>query len=556
MGEVMTGQRIVLHEHQAAATERLRAWQQAGFAQRLWTRDPTLWSPTPVPEVSDRLGWLALPETMHRHLHALAAFAQGVRQEGVRHAMLLGMGGSSLAPEAFQRTFGNSAGHPALIVLDSTHPDAVRALASRIDLDRTLFLVSSKSGTTTETLSLFQYFWHRMEHLPARPDRFVAITDSDTPLARLARERGFRHTFEAPADVGGRYSALTFFGLVPAALIGVDVRRLLDRAGRMAEASAFRVPCEDNPALALGAALGELALAGRDKVVFLASPSLQALPSWIEQLIAESTGKDGKGIVPVVDEPAAGPDKYGEDCFFVSLRLASDRAPDLDARVDALEAAGHPVARLWLAEAEDVGQEFFRWEVAVAAAGAVLGIHPFNQPDVQLAKELAQQAMQRGHGSSDQRGPEGIHPVLAAKPQDLARAIRDWMGGVRLGDYLAVQAFLAPTDQCSAALKEIRRALRNRLRAATTSGYGPRFLHSTGQLHKGGPNSGLFLQLVDDPVEDLAVPETDYTFGALIRAQALGDLEALRARGRRVLRVSLGRDVADGLARVAEALGG
>ncbi|HET8678482.1 MAG TPA: hypothetical protein VFM39_00060 [bacterium] len=545
---------MTLHAHQRAVAERLRTWQQEDFARRLWARDPTLWSPTPAPELSDRMGWLTLPESMRERAGALTEFARAVRDGGTRHVVLLGMGGSSLAPEVFQRTFGNIAGHPALIVLDSTHPDAVRAVESRIDLARALFLVSSKSGTTTETLSLYRYFWHRMDHVAARGRHFAAITDPNTPLARLAVERGFLRTFDAPPDVGGRYSALTVFGLVPAALIGVDLHTLLDRARHMAEASAARVAATDNPALSLGAALGELALAGLDKVTFFASPAVEALPSWIEQLIAESTGKDEKGIIPVVDEPALDPGEYGADRFFVYVRLSNDRAHDLDGRVNALEAAGHPTVRIGLDEAADVGREFFRWELAVAAAGAVLGIHPFNQPDVQLAKELAQQAMQKKDGSNHPGEAAEELEVSAARAQQLAETVRGWLAGVRAGDYLAIHAYVAPTEQSSAMLREIRRGLGARLRVATTLGFGPRFLHSTGQLHKGGPNSGVFLQLVDTPVEDLAVPETDYTFGALIRAQALGDLAALRQRGRRVLRVSLGRDVPGGLARVAEAL--
>ncbi len=545
---------MTLHAYQGAVADRLRSWRQVDFGRRLWARDPTIWSPTPVPELSDRMGWLALPDSMREHVDVLTEFARTVRERGIRHVVLLGMGGSSLAPEVFQRTFGNTADCPALIVLDSTHPDAVRDVESRIDLTRTLFLVSSKSGTTTETLSLFRYFWHRMQHIDVRGSHFVAITDPDTPVVRLAGERGFLRTFEAPPDVGGRYSALTVFGLVPAALIGVDLRRLLDRAGQIAEASAARVPATDNPALALGAALGELALAGRDKVTFFASPSLQALPSWIEQLIAESTGKDGKGIIPVVDEPPLEPGEYGRDRIFVYLRLSGDQTHDLDNRITALEAAGHPAVQLALDEAADIGREFFRWEVAVAAAGAVLGIHPFNQPDVQLAKELAQQAMQKRNASVHPGGFDASREVTTAQVEQLAEALREWLGGVHAGDYLALQAYLAPSEQISMVLRQIRRALGARLRVATTLGFGPRFLHSTGQLHKGGPNSGVFLQLVDIPVEDLAVPETDYTFEALIRAQALGDLAALRQRGRRVLRFSLGRDVAGGLSRVAETL--
>lgn len=541
---------------QALVEQRLRLWRQVGFSRRLWDRDPTLWSATPVPELTDRLGWLTLPKTMREHLDDLEAFARGVRMAGTRHVVLLGMGGSSLAPEVFRFTFGHAPGHPALIVLDSTHPAAVRAVESRIDPRHTLFLVSSKSGTTTETLSLFRYFWHRTGLLLAKPgDHFAAITDADTPLVRLARERAFRRTFIAPPDVGGRYSALTVFGLVPAALIGVDVRRVLDRAQSMARACGSAVEAPDNPGLVLGAALGELASAGRDKVTLFTSAALSSLPSWIEQLIAESTGKDGKGIVPVVDEsPAAAMDVYGGDRVFVLISLASGEADHLDGTASALQAAGHPTVRIRLSDTADIGQEYFRWEVAVAAAGAVLGIHPFNQPDVQLAKELAQQAMDHEGGQGGERGPEGSAEVSGLRPQALHEALGSWQAQARQGDYLGIQAYLAPSEPTTAVLQEIRSGLGHRLRIATTLGYGPRFLHSTGQLHKGGPNTGLFLQLVDDPDDDLSVPETSYSFGQLITAQALGDQQALLQRRRRLVRVHVGRNVAAGLAGLMEAV--
>ncbi|MDI6772892.1 MAG: hypothetical protein QME77_09950 [bacterium] len=550
--------------YQGQVEDRLRAWQEAGFSRRLWAGDPTLWSAGwsaessggPVPELADRLGWLTLPEAMRGKLDGLVDFAREVAEAGTRHVVLLGMGGSSMAPEVFQHTFGPAAGAPELIVLDSTHPAAVRRVESQVDLGHTLFLVSSKSGTTTETLSLFMCFWHRFSQTEARPgERFVAITDPGTPLERLAWERGFRRTFLSPVDVGGRYSALSVFGLVPAALIGVDVRRVLSRAQGMAADCGPAVPETDNPGLVLGAALGEMALAGRDKVTFLASPSLAGLPAWIEQLVAESTGKDGKGIVPVVDEPLDVhdvPERCGADRVFVYLRLAGDDARDLDALADALEAAGHPVARLHLAETADLGAEFFRWEVAVAASGAVLGIHPFNQPDVQLAKELAGQAMARA------AGPEQAYAedAPASSPEALAGAVNAWAAQLRPGDYVGLQAYLAPDEATTAALAGLRDAVSERWGVATTLGYGPRFLHSTGQLHKGGPDTGVFMQIIDDPGEDLDVPEAGHTFGGLIRAQALGDLQALRQRGRRVVRVDLGRDVAGGLARLADLLSG
>jgi len=533
---------------EARVVERLRAWQAADFIGRLRRRDPTLWFPGPVPEIADRLGWLELPDRMRPFLRDLRAFAEAVRAEGIRHVVLLGMGGSSLAPEVFQQTFGNAPGHPELIVLDSTHPAAVGAVEARLTPATTLFIVSSKSGTTTETLALCRYFWHRVQGESPSPGRhFVAITDPGTPLEQMARTQGFRRVFPGPPDVGGRYSALSVFGLLPAALIGVDVDRLLDRAQAMAAACLAAGSETTNPGLVLGAVLGELARAGRDKATFLTSPSLRAFPTWLEQLIAESTGKDGRGIVPVVDEPLGGPEAYRPDRFFVHLSLEGERDADSERRVAALAAAGHPVLRIHLDEMAGLGGEFFRWEVAVAAACAVLGVHPFDQPDVQRTKELTQQAVERPAASL-------IEAPSVLEPTARTEALRDWLGRVRPGDYIALHAFLAPTPETTALLQDIRRRLRDRLRVATTVGYGPRFLHSTGQLHKGGPPTGLFLQLVDDPAEDRSIPPTGLTFGRLLRAQADGDYQALVERGRRVLRIHLGRDVLRGLRALRDVL--
>jgi transaldolase/glucose-6-phosphate isomerase len=550
-------QQLRVGTYQSKIDERIRSWSSADFSRRLWRKDPTLWASKPLPELDDRLGWLTLPETMHECIPDLRAFAKEIKDEGIRHVVMLGMGGSSLAPEVYQRTFGSAPGHPTLLVLDSTHPAAVQAIDAQIDPALTLFIVSSKSGTTLEPLSFFRYFWQRVAQTTSTPGRhFVAITDPGTSLERLAAKRGFRRVFHAPPDVGGRYSALTVFGLVPAALIGIDIHRLLDRAWTMAEASAFCVPVSDNPALVLGAALGEQTRAGRDKVTFVASPSLAALPVWLEQLIAESTGKDDKGIVPVADEPVAAPGVYGSDRFFVHMQVDGDKDGALDQQVAALEAAGHPVARIRLAEKADLGQEFFRWEMAIAASGQVLGIHPFNQPDVQLAKDLARDAM--AGGASKMIAAAASIPTVnlggSTRQNGLTTALDAWLADARPGDYIALHAYLAPTMETTAALQAIRVALRDRTQIATTLGYGPRFLHSTGQLHKGGPNTGLFLQVVDEPAERVPVPETEYSFAALIRAQALGDLLALTQRGRRVLRVNLGNAVPRELKRLLEAL--
>jgi transaldolase / glucose-6-phosphate isomerase len=556
------GEDLRLGSHAAAAERRLARWQAEDFGKRLWRKDPTLWTPDPkTPEIADRLGWLDLPESMQARLGALRQLGEQARAEGVRDAVVLGMGGSSLAPEVFSRTFAPGAGFPRLSVLDSTHPQAVAELASRLDPARTLFVVSSKSGTTTEMLSFFYLFWERAGRAaaagPAAGDgpsvapgrHFVAVTDPGTPLARLARERGFRASIEAPPDVGGRYSALTPFGLVPAALMGVDVEALLARGREMAAACGGDVAAADNPGLRLGAALGELTLAGRDKVTFAASAGLASFPLWLEQLIAESTGKSGRGIVPVAGEPLGPPSAYGRDRFFVGLSLHGDDFAAEEERLAALERAGHPVARFRLAAPADLAREMFRWEVAVAAAGAVIGVHPFNQPDVQLAKELAGKAMkEQAAAGAGGAGSGGDDAVRAADAAALGRALAGWLAGAGAGAYLGLQAYLAPSAAADAALGAVQGELSRRTRFATTLGYGPRFLHSTGQLHKGGPPSGRFLQLVDEPAADLPVPETSYTFGKLIRAQAAGDRQALLQRGRRVLRIELGGDVAGGLA--------
>src|SRR5579884_1955445 len=554
LGQVTDRQTMQLGGYQKPVEQRLNAWKSATFAHRLWSKDYTLWSQQPVAELTDRMGWLTLPETMQERVPLLTSFADQVKSEGFTHVVLLGMGGSSLAPDVFQRTFGNSRGYPELIVLDSTHPDSVRAVERRIDLSKTLFLVSSKSGTTTEMLSFFYYFWDKLGG--AKKDRgrqFAAITDPGTPLQKMAEQRGFRQVFPAPPEVGGRYSALTAFGLVPAALIGVDVARVLEQAMTMSESAAFCVDEKASPPLQLGAALGELALGGRDKVTFFASPSFSAFPVWVEQLIAESTGKIGKGILPVADEPPAAPNVYGSDRVFVYLQVDGDSDSATEQAVGKLQGAGHPVVRIQAKDTSDIGQEFFRWELAVAAAGSVLGINPFDQPDVQLAKELAKKVMS---GPQAQAGSADTETASVEKAREFCGTLTTLLNQVAPGNYIALQAYLQPTAETEKMLQEIRLRLRDHKKVATTLGFGPRFLHSTGQLHKGGPNTGVFLQFVDEPKNDVAVPETNYTFGQLIRAQALGDYQALRQRGRRVLRINLGQNPTTGLKKVLELLRG
>jgi glucose-6-phosphate isomerase len=429
------------------------------------------------------------------------------------------MGGSSLASEVLWRTFGRRDGYPALVVLDSTDPRAVAAVNAGGELGSTLFIIASKSGTTRETTSFYRYFWKLAGE---RGSQFVAITEPGTPLATLAGERGFRRTFLNPADIGGRYAALSYFGLVPAALVGVDVGELLHRAHRMAEASASCVPPRENAGARLGAILGTAALAGRDKLTFVLSPGVSSFGSWAEQLLAESTGKEGKGIIPVVGEPLGAPEVYGSDRVFVAMTLAGEDDPNTMSRLDALAAAGHPVVRLLVRDRYDVGGEFFRWELAAAVAGAVLRINPFDQPNVAESKRNTEQVLAERPALSRPASREAAHAFLARVPP---------------GHYLAILAYLPLAPEPDRRLAAIRLALRDRLRVATTVGYGPRYLHSTGQLHKGGPPTGHFLQILDPAADDTPIPGEPFTLGELKAAQAEGDLLALERRARPVVRI-------------------
>ncbi len=541
-------QALSLGEYSAVVEATVEQWTAEELVTRMWEKDHTVWVDDHQPEITDRLGWLTLPRVMHKHLEDIHWFVDQIKADGITQVALLGMGGSSLAPEVFRRTLGVADGYPDLTVLDSTHPAAVEAVAAAIDPTTTLFIVASKSGATIEPLSFFKFFWTRVAAAVADPGlHFAAITDPGTALVNLAAERGFRKIFETTPDVGGRYSALTHFGLVPAALIGADLDLLLDQAMRMAEFAAL--PADENPGVRLGATLGRIAQAGRDKATFLTSASFAALPGWLEQLVAESTGKEGTGIVPIAGEQIGSPDVYGEDRVFVYLAVASDDDAEQLVGLDALEAAGHPVVRIVVDRLEDLSSEMFRAEVGIATASAALHIHPFNQPNVQLAKELTNKAMS---GTLD----IGYIPETDAEDAEaLAAAVGPFLERLGEGDFFAVQAFIAQTPETEAALQRIRHAVRDRFRVATTLGFGPRFLHSTGQLHKGGTNTGVFLQIVDHFSPQIEVPTTDYTFGTLIAAQADGDYTALVDTGRRVVRVRLGDDVAVGLVNLEGAIG-
>ncbi len=527
--------------------DRLAAWAEQNYAVRMWDRDHTLWSAEDIPDLTNRLGWLRLPYDTEQ-LSAIRAFAEEARA-GTDKVVLLGMGGSSMAPEVFATTFGTAPGHPLLTVLDSTHPEAVRAVSAGIDPARTLFLVASKSGGTIETLSLFRYFWAMVGGVRDRPgDRFVALTDPGSGLEALARERRFRRVFATPPEVGGRYSALTPFGLVPAALIGVDIESLRARAAVMADECGPDRPVAANRGLRMGAVMGESALAGRDKITYICSPAVAGFGAWVEQLVAESTGKNDTGIVPVAGEPLGDPESYGEDRLFVFMALEGDEPSEWEAAQAGLRRLGHPMVEVTLHHLDELGAEMFRSEMAVASAGSILGINPFNQPDVQVAKDLARQAM----------SPEGLEGSVAEISSDSARlagALADWAAMIEPGDYIGIHAYLPMHGPATPVLESLVPLLRDRYGVAVTLGYGPRFLHSTGQLHKGGANSGVFLQLVDSPGLDIDVPEADFSFGELLEGQAAGDYQALCGRDRRVLRVRLTGDPRSAVETLAGLLG-
>ncbi len=504
--------------------------QQRDVIARIWRKDHTVWKPDPG-EIINRLGWLTVTDVMTEQAPALASFAEEIQNAGFRNVVLLGMGGASLGSEVLRHTFGSAVGYPELIVLDSTVPAWVQAVTEAIDPAHTLFLVSSKSGGTIETLSFYKYFRNLVEQAVGKGpagQNFVAITDSGTSLVRLAEEAGFRRVFLNPADVGGRYSVLSYFGLVPAALMGIDIAELLDRADCMREGCVSCVSPYENHGAWLGATMGTLARRGRDKLTLVTSPSINSFGLWVEQLIAESLGKDGKGIIPVAGEPLMDSTHYGDDRLFVHLRLEGDDTSAIDAAMERIKSSGQPMVNLELKERYDLGAEFFRWEFATAVAGAILGVHPFDQPNVQAAKDLTAHILQEYRTS-------GRLPTVA-----IAHSVNDLLSGARQSDYLAIMAYICQTPEVDQALADLRRRVLEQHRIATTLGYGPRLLHSAGQLHKGGPDIGLFLQITADREKDLPIPGEPYTFGVLADAQALGDLQTLQSLGRRVVRIHLG----------------
>jgi RpiB/LacA/LacB family sugar-phosphate isomerase len=525
--------------------EALGRLQTLDAGARLWQKDARLWSESPATQLSivNRLGWLEAPAAMTAAVSDLTAFAAEAWREGVTEVVLLGMGGSSLAADVLAKTLGPAVGGPTLRVLDTTDPDTIRSARARLALARTLFLVCSKSGTTLETMALYRFFRAEVERAVATPGRhFVAITDAGTPLERLAAQDGFRRTFLNPPDVVGRYSALSYFGLVPAALLGVDIGRLLEHARKMAAACAGHLAPADNPALRLGAILGALAHAGRDKVTLVLSSSIEPLGAWLEQLLTESTGKDGQGLIAIHEEALGPPAVYGNDRVFVSITLGGEAS--LEHALAPLEAAGHPVVRMSLADRFDLGGEFFRWEMATAAAAIVLGVNPFDEPNVAQAKDATRAAL----ATFTERGRLPDWPVDS--DDDIARTLTI----ARPGDYVALLAYLTPDAATAAALGKLRMLLRDRSSLATTVAYGPRYLHSTGQLHKGGPPTPILVLLTPTEPEDVPIPGERYGFATLTMAQAVGDLSTLRAAHRRVLWLALSAPAAEAIERLTAAL--
>ncbi len=501
---------------------------------RIWRGDHTVWSEDPT-EITDRLGWLTSADNMRDEIGSLTQFATDVKTEGYRHVVLLGMGGSSLGPEVLRQTFGSADGYPELIVLDSTAPESVQAVADAIDPARTLFLVSSKSGSTIEPNAFYGYFRQLVEQERGPDDagrNFVAITDAGTVLDALGQREGFRQVFGNQPDIGGRYSVLSHFGLTPAALIGIDLSELLDRADSMRDSSGADVPVADNPGAWLGAVIGTLSLKGRDKLTVLTSPSLSSFGLWAEQLIAESLGKQGRGIVPIAGEPIVGVESYGDDRVFAYLWVEGDENNRVDELTGSLANAGYPVIRLDLKDRYDLAAEFFRWEFATAVAGSIIGVTPFDQPNVQAAKDATDSVL------------ETVKQTGSLPESSETQSFIEIMESLAPGDYVAIMTYVTQAPELDLALDGLRTAIVERYGVATTLGYGPRFLHSTGQLHKGGPNSGVFVQLTSDHTPDTQVPGMTLTFGVLVDAQALGDLLALQAAKRRTVRIDAGESAA------------
>jgi transaldolase/glucose-6-phosphate isomerase len=552
----------------ASVKTNLADWQAGDKVSRLWKHDASLWSNT---DEATWLGWLDITDEQIAHINDLRALATDIKSAGFTDILLLGMGGSSLCPEVLDKTYGHISGFPQLHVLDSTDPAQVKAFDSIVDPAKTLFIVSSKSGSTLEPNIFKQYFFERTIQAVGKDkagSHFIAVTDPGSKMEQVAKADNFRHIFYGLPSIGGRYSALSNFGMVPAAAMGLDVTKFLELTKQMVQ-SCKNSTVAENPGALLGVILGTAAKSGRDKVTIIASPGISDVGAWLEQLLAESTGKQGHGIIPVDREALGAPNVYGNDRVFAYLRLEPAPDADQDAKVAALENAGQPVIRISVADIYNIGQEFFRWEIATAVAGSIIGINAFNQPDVEAAK-IATRDLTTAYEKTGSLPAES--PVLedagvklftdpknadalakAASSKTLAGYLRAHLNRIGAGDYFALLGFIQMTAEHEGKLQELRHAVRDKKHSATCLGFGPRFLHSTGQAYKGGPNSGVFLQVTCDDAADLPVPDQKYTFGIVKAAQARGDFQVLADRGRRALRVHLGKDLNAGLATLAKA---
>jgi transaldolase/glucose-6-phosphate isomerase len=542
-------------------------WKKNEKVRRLWQNDASLWTAT---DENKWLGWLGITEEQLAHLSSLQEVAADIKKSGFQHALLLGMGGSSLCPEVLRMTFGKIKGYPELHVLDSTDPAQIKAIEAKVELSSTICIVSSKSGSTLEPNIYKQYFFERIKEKVGEAEvgnRFIAITDPGSKMQEVAERDKFRKIFMGVPSIGGRYSALSNFGMVPAAVMGLDVCKFLNNTSEMVKACGAAVAADTNPGALLGMILGVAANLGRDKMTVAASPGISDLGAWLEQLIAESTGKLGKGIIPIDREPLAKPDTYGNDRVFAYLRLETAPNKSQDAAIDGLEAAGHPVVRITVDNIYNLGQEFFRWEIATAVAGSIIGINAFNQPDVEASKietkKLTSEYEKSGKLPDETPFFEGDGIRLYADDKNsgalqgkskLAEVLKSHLDRLGTGDYFAVLGYITMNEANERTLQAIRLAVRDRKKVATVLGFGPRFLHSTGQAYKGGPNSGVFLQITCDDAVDLPVPGQKYSFGTVKAAQARGDFAVLAERGRRALRVHLGKDVAAGLDTLTKAV--
>jgi glucose-6-phosphate isomerase len=539
--------------------------ERAEVAKRIWRKDPTLWKADEPSQkiIKNSLGWLTVPDEMTAVVDELTEFAELIRSRGFQSVMVCGMGGSSLCPEVLTKTFGCQPGFPELLVLDSTDPDVLADLLNRVDIERCLFVIASKSGSTTEPNTFYKFWYDQLSKRVDSPGaNFIAITDPGSPLVEIASELGFQRTFLNQADIGGRYSALSYFGMVPTALMGIDIRKFLSRAKEAEQSCSAVMPASRNGALQLGAIIGECANAGRDKLTFVIEDKIATLGLWIEQLIAESTGKEGKGILPVASEPVGTPMRYADDRLFVSISVGT-MSGEIRSRLSSLADAGHPVIYRDLNDIYDLSEEFFVWEFATACAGWRLGINPFDQPNVQESKDATKELLNTflHHGQLPEQHKlvsdasitiyaEGDHEKLP--DSSTLSALRGYLSTIKKRDYIALLNYLEETNDIDVELQKIRLSLRDATQCATTVGYGPRYLHSTGQLHKGGPNTGVFFQITANDSTDFAVPGESYTFSILKQAQALGDFRSLTAHGRRAIRIELGDDTMAGLRRLRE----